>query len=125
MSFSPSSLKRANLRHIARNVALVAVAAVGLTYASGELMHASASPAVVQTKAQSAQEHALETIMSFYKPALLGQFPGAVKGLTVGKSTRSDVDKLIGKADAPGKDADAIDVYHAEMGHPGYAISYK
>lgn len=113
------------IRQTARNVALVAIAAVGLTYASGELMQASASPAVVQAKAPTAQEQALATLMSFYKPALQGQFPGSVKGLTIGKSTRTDVAKLIGKAEDPGKDADDFDVYHASMGNPGYAIGYK
>lgn len=112
-------------RRTARNVALIAIAAIGLTYASGGIMQANAAPAVVQAKPQTAQEQALATLMSFYKPALQGQFPGSVKGLTIGKSTRGDVAKLIGKADEPGKDADAFDVYHAEMGHPGYAISYK
>lgn len=68
--------------------------------------------------------HALQTLNSFYKPALQGQFPG-LKGLTVEKSTRKDVYKAIGKPEMPGKDSDAFDVYHAEMGHPGYAISYK
>jgi hypothetical protein len=41
--------------------------------------------------------------MSFYKPALKGQFPGAVSDLTVGKSTRKDVFKAIGDPIYPEK----------------------
>jgi hypothetical protein len=56
--------------------------------------------------------------MSFYKPALKGQFPGAVSDLTVGKSTRKDVFKAIGD---PRKNVIGYDVYNANMGRPGYA----
>ncbi|WP_246061869.1 YjgB family protein [Paenibacillus oralis] len=75
--------------------------------------------------ASSDQAQALKTLNSFYKPALKGQFPGAVADLTVGVSTRQDVQEKIGKPDSPGKDSDAFDVYNAEMGHPGYTVSYK
>lgn len=73
----------------------------------------------------SDEAQALETLNSFYKPALKGQFPGAVAGLTLGVSTRQDVKDAIGEPESPGEDADAFDVYHATMGSPGYAISYK
>jgi hypothetical protein len=75
---------------------------------------------------QASEYHtmALQTLNSFYKPALKGQFPG-LKGLTVEKSTRQDVIKAIGTPEMPGQDSDAFDVYGADMGNPGYAISYK
>jgi hypothetical protein len=86
----------------------------------------SVAKAVSVSTSQATDYHtqALQTLNSFYKPALQGQFPG-LKGLTVEKSTRQVVIKAIGKPEMPGKDSDAFDVYHAEMGHPGYAISYK
>ncbi|WP_106767632.1 YjgB family protein [Paenibacillus faecalis] len=67
----------------------------------------------------------LKTLNSFYKPALKGQFPGAVSGLTVGESTRQDVIQKIGEPTEPGKNASSFDVYGANMGSPGYAFLYK
>ncbi|NBD27375.1 YjgB family protein [Paenibacillus glycinis] len=67
---------------------------------------------------------AFETLMSFYKPALQGQFPN-FHSFTLGSTSHATVIKTIGKAESPAKDADDFDVYHAEMGHPGYAINYK
>ncbi|WP_274648778.1 YjgB family protein [Paenibacillus humicola] len=67
---------------------------------------------------------AFQTLMSFYKPALQGQFPNFY-GFTVGSTSHETVIKTIGEAESPAKDADDFDVYHAEMGHPGYAINYK
>ncbi|MFD0669886.1 YjgB family protein [Cohnella sp. GCM10027633] len=84
--------------------------------------HAS-SPAVTATA--TVKSPALQTLNSFYKPALKGQFPGSVSGLTVGSSTRQDVVKQIGKPDEPAKDADSFNVYAASMGNPGYAFNYK
>lgn len=88
-------------------------------YAAGKTATTAASTG------QSASEQALKTLMSFYKPALKGQFPGAVSGLTVGKSTKQDVIKAIGKPYEAAKDADGFDVYTADMGNPGYAFNYK
>ena len=63
-------------------------------------------------------------MQSFYKPATKGQFPD-FNGFTVGVTTKDNVILAMGRAPEPGTDSDAFDVYHAEMGHPGYAISYK
>jgi hypothetical protein len=83
------------------------------------------SQAAAASASVTASEQALQTLNSFYKPALKGQFPGSVSSFTVGKSTRNDVYKLFGEPEQKSKNADAFDVYHAEMGHPGYAFSYK
>ncbi|WP_235439819.1 YjgB family protein [Paenibacillus sp. DMB20] len=72
-----------------------------------------------------ASKLALKTLNSFYKPALKGQFPGAVSGLTIGRSTKQDVIQKIGQPEMPGKDADDFDLYGANMGNPGYAFHYK
>jgi hypothetical protein len=77
------------------------------------------------TVSQSDTQHALQTLNSFYKPALNGHFPGVVSSFTVGKTTKEEVIKAIGKAPMPAKDADSYDVYGAEMGNPGYAFNYK
>lgn len=72
-----------------------------------------------------AVKQAQKTLNSFYKPALKGQFPGAVSGLTVGQSTKQNVIKKIGEPTVPGKNTGAFDVYGAEMGNPGYAFAYQ
>ncbi|KAF9120151.1 hypothetical protein BGX30_003340 [Mortierella sp. GBA39] len=103
---------------VAGMVGLGAVGA-GTTYSVHQANAAAAADAGYASK------QALQTLNSFYKPALKGQFPGAVSGLTVGKSTRQDVLHKIGEPENPMKDADGFDVYSANMGNPGYAIHYK
>lgn len=102
---------------------VLGVSAIGVNHAVFPLQQAEAATAA--NAGDYASEHALKTLNSFYKPALKGQFPGAVSGLTIGKSTKQDVYKAIGEPSVPGKDADAFDVYGANMGNPGYAFSYK
>ncbi|WP_145035643.1 YjgB family protein [Paenibacillus sp. Y412MC10] len=102
---------------------VVGLSAFGANHAVLPLQQAEAATAA--NAEDYAAEHALKTLNSFYKPALKGQFPGPVSGLTIGKSTKQDVYKAIGEPSVPGKDADAFDVYGANMGNPGYAFSYK
>ncbi|MEC0205619.1 YjgB family protein [Paenibacillus lautus] len=99
------------------------VSAIGVNHAVFPLQQAEAATAA--NAGDYAAEHALKTLNSFYKPALKGQFPGAVSGLTIGKSTKQEVYKAIGEPSVAGKHADAFDVYGANMGNPGYAFSYK
>lgn len=102
---------------------VVGLSAFGANHAVLPLQQAEAATAA--SAEDYAAEHALKTLNSFYKPALKGQFPGAVSGLTIGKSTKQDVYKAIGEPSVPGKDSDAFDVYGANMGNLGYAFSYK
>ncbi|MGE7824352.1 YjgB family protein [Paenibacillus sp. NPDC093718] len=119
-----------NLKHPAKK-AIVAltmagvfgVSAIGVNHAVFPLQQAEAATAA--NAGDYAAKQALKTLNSFYKPALKGQFPGAVSGLTIGKNTKQDVYKAIGEPSVPGKHADAFDVYGANMGNPGYAFSYK
>ncbi|WP_219838726.1 YjgB family protein [Paenibacillus sp. R14(2021)] len=103
--------------------AALSVTLFSLVFASGLTAQADALQAakLMRQATNSDTAMALKTLNSFYKPALLGQFPGSVKGLKIGVSTRKDVIAKIGKPDKRG----GFDVYHAEMGHPGYAIAYK
>ncbi|MFF2909056.1 YjgB family protein [Paenibacillus sp. NPDC057934] len=103
--------------------ALTTVVGVGAVIANPGLLPVSQAAAAKASVTDS--EQALKTLNSFYKPALKGQFPGSVSGFTVGKSTRQDVYKLFGEPEQKGNNADAFELYHAEMGHPGYAFSYK
>lgn len=119
-----------NLKHPAKK-AIVALAmagvfgvsAIGVNHAVFPLQQAEAAQAA--NSGDYAAKQALKTLNSFYKPALKGQFPGAVSGLTIGKSTKQDVYKAIGEPSVPGKHADAFEIYGANMGNPGYAFSYK
>lgn len=99
------------------------VSAIGVNHAVFPLQQAEAAQAA--NTGDYAAKQALKTLNSFYKTALKGQFPGAVSGLTIGRSTKQDVYKAIGEPSVPGKHADAFDVYVANMGNPGYAFSYK
>ncbi|GIP25774.1 hypothetical protein J23TS9_09040 [Paenibacillus sp. J23TS9] len=87
-------------------------------------IHQADAAATASTSSYASQQ-AIQTLNSFYKPALKGQFPGAVSGLTIGQSTKQNVIKKIGEPTAPGKNSDAFDLYSANMGNPGYAFSYK
>ncbi|MFD0710512.1 YjgB family protein [Paenibacillus sp. GCM10027626] len=115
------------LRKSARYVTIAAVIAVSTAGMSGIAVQADAAAAAAVSKSEdaTAKALALKTLNSFYKPALKGQFPGSVEGLTVGVSTRKDVIEKIGEPEEPAKNAGGFDVYHAEMGHPGYAIAYN
>lgn len=84
-----------------------------------------ADAAATANNSNYASEQALKTLNSFYKPALKGQFPGAVSGLTIGQSTKQNVYNKIGNPELPGKYSEDFDLYSANMGNPGYAISYK
>ncbi|NIK68647.1 MULTISPECIES: YjgB family protein [unclassified Paenibacillus] len=113
MKFYKSMKKIAVATVAAGTLALTAVGTVPSQAAAAQ----SAAPVDAHAKA-------FQTLMSFYKPALNGQFPN-FHGFTIGSTTHASVIKAIGEAESPAKDSDGFDVYHAEMGHPGYAISYK
>ncbi|WP_195574702.1 YjgB family protein [Paenibacillus sp. 1001270B_150601_E10] len=103
----------------------VVFGAYGIAGIATPAANAAQSTAAKLTSEQ--QKMALDTLMSFYKPALEGHFPtdSAVGSFVVGKTTRDEVLKAIGKAEQPRATASGFDVYHAEMGHPGYALAYN
>ncbi|MBM7567678.1 YjgB family protein [Paenibacillus sacheonensis] len=106
---------------------VLAVSLSGLFLVSGMPALADAGQAAKQMRTAGSEDAAmaLKTLNSFYKPALVGQFPGSVKGLKVGTSTRKQVIGKIGQPDKPRSSANGYDRYHAEMGRPGYAIAYR
>ncbi|CAM3279889.1 YjgB family protein [Paenibacillus lupini] len=110
-----------NVYAYAKKTAIAAVAVGTLTLSTVGAIPSSHAVAAASVDAHS---QALRTLMSFYKPALQGQFPN-FHSFTLGKTSHETVIKTIGKAESPATDADGFDVYHAEMGHPGYAINYK
>ncbi|GIO31071.1 hypothetical protein J2TS6_22120 [Paenibacillus albilobatus] len=117
----PKKMKRAVLAFAVAGAACFG--ALGSSHALFPIPQAHAASKT--TAGDYAAENALKTLNSFYKPALKGQFPGAVSGLTIGKSTKQNVIQKIGEPTVPGKSSGAFDVYGADMGNPGYAFSYQ
>ncbi|MEK5645988.1 hypothetical protein BK138_35565 [Paenibacillus rhizosphaerae] len=95
-----------------------------LTGISGQAAAQGAAKVVQQASAED-QAMALKTLNSFYKPALNGQFPVSANMFTIGVSTRKQVIGKIGQPNKPRTNATGFDVYHAEMGNPGYAFAYN
>lgn len=113
-----------NLYTSVRKTAVVAVTAGTLVLSGAGAIPANAAAVTAAAVPVDAHMQAFQTLMSFYKPALQGQFPN-FHNFTIGSTTHETVIKAIGEAESPAKDADGFDVYHAEMGHPGYAFNYK
>ncbi|MDR0269507.1 YjgB family protein [Paenibacillus sp.] len=118
-------MKFKSVKKVWAAIAVAGVVGIGTALANSPVFPAHQVDAAAASQGNYASEHALRTLMSFYKPAMKGQFPGAVDNLTVGKSTRKDVFKTIGDPELPRKNANDYDVYGANMGHPGYAFTYQ
>ncbi|MGN7456678.1 YjgB family protein [Paenibacillus pasadenensis] len=112
---------KANVKKAALSVLAAAVVAGFGASLPQEAAHAAAKPAAAASA--SDQKMAMEKLMAMYKPALEGQFPN-FNGFTVGVTTRQQVIDQLGEAPEPRKTAGGFDFYHAEMGHPGYALRY-
>ncbi|MDP4098291.1 YjgB family protein [Paenibacillus sp. P96] len=93
--------------------------------ASNPLMPASTAAAAASGSTNVSAEQkqmAIDTLNSFYKPALKGHFPGAVSGFTVGKSKHADVIQRFGQPDLKSGNFEG---YTASMGSPGHSFAYK
>ncbi|NGZ77800.1 YjgB family protein [Saccharibacillus alkalitolerans] len=82
------------------------------------------SASAAQTSAASSSAMARETLMSFYKPALNGEFPGNADGFVVGETKRTEIIDKFGSPNVPRSSVSGFDNYTADMGNPGYAMSY-
>ncbi|WPP40961.1 YjgB family protein [Paenibacillus hunanensis] len=109
-------------------LALTGVATVGSFAASTSLTSPSAYAASTSSTA-SQQMTGAALLNTFYKPALKGMLPSAngnpVDKFVVGKTTRGTVVATYGKPTTSRTTASGYDIYHAEMGTPGYAMSYN
>lgn len=118
-------MKITNAKTLVLSTAMAAVVGLGSIGAEQAILPGQQADAASASTSETAAQSAVKTLNSFYKPALKGQFPGAMSGLTVGKSTKQNVLQKIGEPTQPGKNTSSFDVYGANMGNPGYAISYK
>ncbi|WP_322907843.1 YjgB family protein [Paenibacillus campi] len=107
-------------------IAITGAATLGSFAVSASLPVPAAHAASTSTSQQMTGATLLNT---FYKPALKGIFPSAngnpVNKFIVGKTTRSTVISIYGQPTTPRTTASGYDMYHAEMGTPGYAMSYN
>ncbi|MEW4372190.1 YjgB family protein [Paenibacillus kandeliae] len=122
-------MKMTNLMPYMRKAAIIATI-TGVTTAgawgavSSLLPIQSVQAAASASDARYQRNLAIQTLNSFYKPALKGQFPGDVREFTIGKSKRVDVMKRFGSAEIPRTSAAGFDTYTATMGSPGYSFRY-
>ncbi len=98
------------------------VVAIGSFGAATQVQLPSASAAQAPTASDTAM--AQEKLNSFYKPALKGEFPGNPAGFVVGKATRSEIIDKFGQPEVARTSVNGFDSYTANMGNPGYAMSY-
>ncbi|OWA37814.1 hypothetical protein B9G55_07185 [Saccharibacillus sp. O16] len=105
-------------------VSAAGVVAVGSLGAAAQLPVPTASAAQSPAPTASDQKMALQHLNEFYKPALNGMFPGNASSFVVGKTTRAEVIKRFGAPSVSRTSATGFDSYTADMGNPGYSMSY-
>lgn len=109
-------------------IAMIGVATLGLFVATTAILPSSIYAASATTPS-SQQQNGAKLLNTFYKPSLKGHFPqengNPVDKLIVGDTTRASAIAIYGKPSTPRTSASGYDTYHAEMGTPGYALSYN
>ncbi|MGG1864542.1 YjgB family protein [Bacillus safensis] len=81
--------------------------------------HAMTKPAAEQSVPQGPKA----ALTSIYELAPKGQMPYYAKGLKIGVQTKKDVHHKLGNP-YPETGQSSFDLYHAEMGNPGFAFHY-
>lgn len=80
--------------------------------------------AITKTAAeQSIPQGPQAALNSIYKLANKGQMPYYAEGLKIGVQTKKDVHHKLGQP-YPETGQSGFDLYHAEMGNPGFAFHY-
>ncbi|MDO3411728.1 YjgB family protein [Saccharibacillus sp. CPCC 101409] len=82
------------------------------------------SASAAQAAASSDSQMAQQKLNTFYKPALKGHFPDRAEDFVIGQTTRSEVMDAFGSPDVARTSASGFDSYTANMGNPGYSLSY-
>ncbi|OWR29941.1 hypothetical protein CDO73_12745 [Saccharibacillus sp. O23] len=115
-----------NMQTNGLKLAMAGIVAVGSLTAATAVWPSSTHAQTATSSA--AQQNGAELLKELYKPALKGHFPQAngnpVDKLVVGDTTRASAMKIYGKPSTPRTSASGYDTYKAEMGTPGYALSY-
>ncbi|QYX44707.1 YjgB family protein [Bacillus inaquosorum] len=76
------------------------------------------------TLSENTNQSAAELVKNLYSTAYTGEMPQQAQGLTVNKSTKGDVHAALGEPKRPSGGDNRFDLYHWNMGQPGYGFSY-
>lgn len=106
----------------------VGAVAFGLTLSGAGLSTVSADNVNVSETATSGihssitNQEAAETLNNIYDHAYIGEMPGEDHAFRINKSTKKDIHQKLGD---PQEVDGSFDLYHWEMGNPGYGFAYN
>ncbi|OLQ57837.1 hypothetical protein BHT94_01775 [Bacillus licheniformis] len=107
--------------------AITAAAAVTSSF-TGFGAAAFSAPAKAAAQTNTLSEHtnqsAANLVKNLYSTAYRGEMPHQAHGLTINKSTKGDVHARLGEPERPVGGDNRFDLYHWNMGQPGYGFSY-
>ncbi|MEC0544735.1 YjgB family protein [Bacillus inaquosorum] len=103
-----------------------AVVLTGTLSSFGAASFSTPAKGVTQTNtlSENTNQSAAELVKNLYSTAYTGEMPQQAQGLTVNKSTKGDVHAALGEPERPVGGDNRFDLYHWNMGHPGYGFSY-
>lgn len=92
----------------------------------GAASFSTPAKAITQTTSisENTNQSAAELVKNLYNTAYTGEMPQQVQGLTINKSTKGDVHAKLGEPERPPGGDNRFDLYHWNMGNPGYGFSY-
>ncbi|MGY5386779.1 YjgB family protein [Bacillus spizizenii] len=110
----------------AMSVLTAAAALTGSLSGFGAASFSTPANAVNQTTSlsENTNQSAAELVKNLYSSAYTGEMPQRVQGLTLNKSTKGDVHATLGEPERPSGGDNRFDLYHWNMGNPGYGFSY-
>ncbi|MGM0948922.1 MAG: YjgB family protein [Bacillota bacterium] len=76
------------------------------------------------TLSEDTNQSAADLVKNLYNTAYTGEMPQQAQGLTINKSTKGDVHAKLGEPERPSGGDNRFDLYHWNMGNPGYGFSY-
>ncbi|KAF1680775.1 YjgB family protein [Bacillus sp. SKDU12] len=108
------------------SVLTAAAALIGSLSGLGAASFSTPAKAAAQTSplSENTNQSAAELVKNLYNTAYTGGMPQQAQGLTVNKSTRGDVHAQLGEPERPAGGDNQFDLYHWNMGNPGYGFSY-
>ncbi|MGF7533596.1 YjgB family protein [Bacillus mexicanus] len=108
------------------SVLTAAAALTGSLSGLGAASFSTPAKAAAQTSplSENTNQSAAELVKNLYNTAYTGEMPQQAQGLTVNKSTRGDVHAQLGEPERPAGRDNQFDLYHWNMGNPGYGFSY-
>jgi|SRR5699024_45391 len=105
---------------------LIGATAFGLTLSVAGISSVAAADApataVSGIHSSTANQEAAENLNHIYDHAFIGEMPGKDHTLTINKSTKEDIHEKLG---TPEKVEGRFNLYHWEMGNPGYGFAYN